>query len=213
MSVRVLVSAAVPAPTPRRRRLRRQRQLRRRERRRRTAAAAPPAAAGSSRSGGDGAPRRGGAGGARGQTPQHGQQKGTAAHAEHQQRVLRPPGLHTERAVRHQAVENQNAPVGHVLHQLPDDRAGQRRPGHGRLQGRLVRAHVQAVVVRGTSGRGSARQTAATTPGGSSRVRYEQVLGTSDVGRSNHSTASVKTTGTGTCRVSACKKTFSAGLN
>lgn len=88
------------------------------------------------------------AGGASGQAQEHGQQKGTAAHAEHQQRVLRSPGLHTQRAVRHEVVENQNAPAGHVLHRLPDDRAGQRRPGHGRFQSRPVRAHVQAVFHR-----------------------------------------------------------------
>lgn len=87
----------------------------------------------------------GGACCARRQAQEHGQQEGTAADAEHQQRVLRPPRLHTQRAVRHQTVENQNAPAGHVLHWLPYDRAGQRRPGHGRFQSRPVRAHVQAV--------------------------------------------------------------------
>jgi len=103
-----------------------------------------------------------GAGGARGEAQEHGQQKRTPAHAEHQQRVLRPPGLHTQRAVRHQTVQNQNAPVGHVLHQLPDDRVGQRRPGHGRIQSRPVRAYDQAVYRRVG---GLARQNDATAPG------------------------------------------------
>lgn len=102
------------------------------------------------------APRTAPAGGASGQAPEHSQQKGTTAHAEHQQRVLRSPRLHTERAVRHEAVQNQNAPVGHFVHRLPDDRAGRRRPGHrsDRFQSRPV--HARVVVQTVVCGRGIA---------------------------------------------------------
>ena len=78
------------------------------------------------------------------------QQEGAPTDPVHQQRVRFAARLHPQRAVRHQAVQDQDAALGHLLHQLPDAgpvvRRHQRR--HGRVQGR----HTQTVErkVRGT---------------------------------------------------------------
>lgn len=63
----------------------------------------------------------GGGGGYARRPPTHlCQQEGAQTNAEHQQRIRRSAWLHTQRAGRHEAVQDQDSAAGNLLHRLPD---------------------------------------------------------------------------------------------